>query len=724
MPDQSRRFRLVTPPPEQPTEGRRFRLAQEAFDLPELKGVINRRIGELKGGASPFGPNDPAQGEQVRRLIGMGMALQGPRSPLGKADALAEADPSLRFGTDPLGNIFVEGDFGEGPQRFFINAPGPSGQDVSEFVVEGLFQAPLVLAGAGLGGAALGTAGRIGGAALGAGSGSALRDVASGQPIDPRMAAFSAGTAGLFEGVAPLVANVIGRVLRSRSMFSGGRLTPRGRQVLTRAGIDPDSVTNDFVREFRKAINQADDPVQAAAVAEAQSLPRPVPLSRGDVTRSPIAAGEEQAALAGARGKEALEAAALLKGTKPNQGVTGTQTQALLDNLSAIQSRLGGGARTVTEAGQGAARAQAALVAQRDALKASATSAFETARQARAGILTPAVRDLGRILRRSFNESFNPATAPKVSRLIDQFKGFERRFPGRVASVNVRALENWRQVASAMQRSNDPVEQAAAGHVLRAFDDYLDEIAETAAVRGDPGAIEAFRNARGLWRQLRQKFSDNRIIADILKTGPDGALVTPPSEALNRVFTASGLGQRKDAVQALTRIRRLLGPESPEWLALKEEGFLRLARTQRPGGTTNVLDLEAVSGARFSSELNTALTRSPELMKVLYTPQETALLRQFATVAQRATVPPRGAVNPSGSAFAIERTLSRMGFIGQKGVDLARAMLRGLRQEAANRAARQSFGQALPPPRPQLPPGIGGVLGAPAGQVANERLLR
>ncbi|MCG8358640.1 MAG: hypothetical protein MI920_23995 [Kiloniellales bacterium] len=283
-----------------------------------------------------------------------------------------------------------------------------------------------------------------------------------------------------------------------------------------------------------------------------------MPLTRGDVTRNPAIQVIEDAASRGAFGP-APQATAT--------GVRAQQQAALLESANALQRRLAGGSEVVLETGQGMARVQGRLLEQADFLRQRVRDSYQAARTAGGAVLPQTLRDAGRLVRRELLSSFNPRTAPQSFGLAQDLAGFTERAPGRITSVKLQALENWRQQVSALSRSNNPVEAAAASRLREGFDQFMDRVAEQGLLLGDEGALQAFKQSRSLSRELVLKFREDNIVASIIDTAPDisgqRVLRLTPEEALNKVFTANALGGKEGSTRALQRLRVLLGEKEP-----------------------------------------------------------------------------------------------------------------------------------------------------------------
>ena len=581
------------------------------MDVPELPSEITRRI-------------IPGEGQ-----LGVKMGLA--RGDLGKLDIFRRAYPDAPARLDDFGNALVEM---EG-QEYYPNRPGFSGQDVTDIAQTALIELPFAVAG----GRALRPLGKLGtaiGTGLGVGTGSIVQDIAargagSNEPIDFQTAAIAALVGGAFEFAAPLLKPFFTRFFKNPAMVADGAVTNEGRKVLNRAGIDPDEIGPDFAARFQDMARDAVDPQDfAEAARRAQADEFGVPLSRGDAGGDVTQQGFEDMALKGGYGDDAANTMA---------GFRARQSDAILDARGNLGRDMGGqgldpyeGTRAAQEALSGAAQGERMAI--RDA--------YDAAGEMRANVLAEGVRDLARYVRTNFRQRFNPATAPKAASLANQLANFERTFPGKLKSLNVKVLEQYRQQVSALTRSSDPVERAAAGNIIKSFDDFMSDALDNALVRGDTEALEAFAKARGLRREFAKKFEGDRILEKLISEA-DGTLLLEPSEATRYLFGASKLGGKTGATKALRRIKGILGEESPAWQGLKEDAFLRLFP-----------DDSGVIG-KFPGAFDRVLKDSPELMAELFTGAEIQTLSRFRDVIANVTQKAPGAVNYSNTTAALSR---------------------------------------------------------------------
>lgn len=646
------------------------------FDYPELPQNIFRSSGET------IAP-------------GADMALAR-GNPAGEAAIFQSRFPDAQMSFDKHGNAVAT--MADG-RNFYLNRPGASLQDATQFVVEGTS----ALAGARLGGGAGSLAGKIGqfgGAAVGTGAQSigmdlAARSEGSEQPVDLKRARNEA----MFGAGGELAASALGvifrRLLASPAYFNRatGELTERGRTTLEEVGVDPDAVSRQFLDRFEDTARRATTPQQSLALAEAESLPSPVRLSQGDVTRDVTQQATEDALLKGAHGEGAKDVM---------QGFRANQQDALRGNVPGIQSELSGGPPLVTAPGEGAGMATARLQALAKAERAGVTAAYDKARATNAAVNVKDVGNLGKQMRQSMQD-FDLGSLPNATSLLKTFEGFQSMAGGNITAVKVGAMEQWRRRVtnsiSGAERTN-PTEAAALKRLRAQYDQFSDTALERGLITGDDAALNAWKGARDARRKVAQRFENDKIVKQLV----DGDL--SPEHALNTIFGAGKLGAKQASEKALLKIKMTLGPNSREWKAMREEAFLKLVQNQDAGARGQ--DLATMfSGDKYATMLDAAMKNSPTLMKTLFTQSEIGVLQQLKRTALRATNRVPGAVNTSNSAHEFFRNSARRLFGGA--YDLTAAIAK---KAAGNIPGHMKVTAATKGPMiPSRPTGLGGAVG-------------
>lgn len=693
----------------------------DRLDLPEIRPFFMNRQAEINQEIQTF----PQGSEQRNNLAGESKNIHNilkmtglRRDDTKAADFIIENFPNSKvFVTDegrPLITMTDPKTLKE--NQFFLNKPGFSERDFENLAAEEMIQLPLIFLGGVGGKAVMGTAGKVMGAGAGAASGSVARDVLADVSVDKLNAALSGTFVAGFEAVAPALANFVARTLGNTRMYKpGSGFTKEGEKVLKTAGIDPESVTPELAKTFDEFASQTPDKLAALKKAEANTLPESVPLSEGQLTRNPIKAGLEDAALKGGAGEEAFAAAS---------SFAEVQDAALKGNVDAMRELI---RRTApkTELPQQAVEAtQNALANQANVLKQRINNAYQIADSKGASVLPEGLKQARNHIAANLR-TFNPDRAGNVINQVNRLVTIQDELAkgnARISSVNVKAVENWRSQLSSLTQSSDPVERAAAGTALKGFDDFMDNMLDAALVRGDTEALQAFKNARSLRRDFGKKFQSNKIVEKLIKQ-EDGTLALTPSEATNVLFEVNTLGAKNGSVKAVQHIKKLVGPDSKEWAQLKEAAFLKLLTTQGKGNVRGVDLSRPFSGDKFATAVDGAMQKSPELVKEFFTPKEWQLIQQFKRVALTVTNKPSGAVNTSNTTHALVRILDQMGFAGRQARSFIDNAFSGVnKSRASTDVVNQINKPQLPKVTAPLPAGLpGGILGIPpAMEMSNE----
>jgi hypothetical protein len=684
-----------------PPEGQARRVAPEGQAAQAGPGFFQRTGNWLMGhGRSaefdyPELPDLKIKGDVLTTGARMGVA----RSDFGKFDVLrtqlGEDMPGAKL--DSFGNLYVDlspelaariqgkiawpENMGPAPTlkpgKYYLNKPGLSGQDIAETVGTILPAAIGGGVGASAGKAVAAGLGRVAGAAIGSGIGSIAQDLGaqaegSRDPVSLKAAGQVAALAGAGEFAIPIIGKFLGGFVRNRRYFANGALTPAGEDVFRRLGVDPSDVSPELAASFGKMAATAESPEQAAILAQSRALPGgPVPLTRGDLSRNVRQQRFEDAALKGIEGEAARTVAV---------GAQQAKNEALFRNAAAVQGRIGGNVQPqITAPAEGMLQAQQGLAAKAAAAKQAIGDAYITARGGEAYLDSRYVQGLADHITTGVRRDFTPGTVDAAEKVMADLRGLGDTTAQGTGSASIRQLEEWRQRASRTYRGladTDP-SKAAIKQMLDGYDAMTKVALRRSLYQGDVAAVEAWKKAAGLRADFAKRFQSNEIMGDLIERGPGGkGLKVSPDDALNYLWTVNGVG-KKGAGQALYAMKQELGADSAPWLALKEAQFMRLLRSQGEGNKLGGDMRPLFSGDKFMTAFRKAMTDSPEMMRSLYTPEDFALVKQFAEIAQRATNRVEGAVNTSGSAYALNDIVNRMigsGLLGRLGIATVRKL--------------------------------------------------
>lgn len=477
-------------------------------------------------------------------------------------------------------------------------------------------------------------------------------------------AVLGAGAGATLEGV---VAPLAGKLLYSKSapaMFNQntGNLTPQGMKFVAEYAkqnkLDIDELTTELQREIAAQASTAGktralNPQQAIALAEAQSLPVKAPMTQGQLTQDPMQYLFESEAAKGRFGEMARN---------PIQKVYDAQQEVLQANAAAIRNQVAGlkpGVDAVSEPGMRGQAIQSALASLRDNENEAVRALYQAARRGGdAAIDGTAYRQGVQNVLLDVAEDFSPDSVPKVTSILRQLSANADNQGS--ADTLVSSVFRARRNLTSLQGEFGTVEGAAAGRAKQALDKYLIDTMDEAAISGDAGAIDRWREAIKAFRAYATKFEGDDLIQTLTERGNTGSsLKVDPVDAVNVIFGRDAVGfvGKGGLTRDLKKMRDVLGDDSAAWKALKEEAFLRFLR--KSDGAMRPTE-QAFSGANFSKAWNDAQKNSPHILRVLFTKDEQNLISQFARYAQRVTVAPTGGVNTSNTTGAAMMFLQKL----------------------------------------------------------------
>ena len=578
--------------------------------------------------------------------VGMKLALG--RDDLRKVDIFRDMFGKVPAKLDKFGNAIVslDGSFANRfkiePGDYYLNEPGASSQDVDDIMTTALSEIFFARLGSKIGGKYFGTAGKIIGGGAGAGGGSVAQDVVAGvagseRGIDP-ISALVATTFGIGgETVSQLAVPFLKKFFTSNEFIKDGILTNSGKKALKTVGIDPNDVTPEFITKFENFSQTAISPQEAARLAAGESLPQPVGLSQGDITRK--------------ESIQSIENEILARNDTPGNIMSDfrvKQQNQLTENIPLIQQKIAPTTVNALDPVDAAVDVFSELnkkskVAQR---KVDRLYSVARGRGKNAFLDNTNLNDQVEIISKNVSENFNPLNTPKAFNLINDLKKVSN-----LKKVSVNDLENWRKRAN-NSLGADKSENAAIKATIREYDGFVDNLMDDLVLSGDADKFKFWFKARKANKEFREKFSDNKIIAKILdKDNP-----LEPSEAFNLLFTPNAVG-KTGVRRTVLKLKENLSEEG--FNKLKQGAFLRIAE-QAQKVASGEQGVKAFSGAGFKSALVKLQIRTPELYNALFTKSDTALLNQFANVAELATTSVPGGKNVSGTAAVVTRKMQQV----------------------------------------------------------------
>ena len=412
----------------------------------------------------------------------------------------------------------------------------------------------------------------------------------------------------------------------------------------------------------------------AQRIATAQALPVPIPLTRGQATRS-----FEQLRFEGETAKSPTTGA-------PLRERAAQQNAALASNFEAMIDATGARAPNVVETGRAVDQALVRAAASKKAEFRAKYKAAEAAGEMEEPVSMAPVVD--------FLQQNASANAPELAGGV---LGLAQRELIRLGGAEVvdgvlvprdlplKSVELVRrQVGNAMDSAPANATNMRAGVQLR---DVIDRQTE-----GLGGGL--YRDARAARRRYAQLFEDNAIVRDLLRTRRGTA---DRQVALEDVFRRSIINGDRASVGALRRTLQVAGGEdgAQAWRELQGATLRHMLDAATSNVATDTAGNPIFSAAKLNSAVR-ALDADGRLDFVL-SKQGAQTVRDLNEISKVVTTLPPGSVNTSNTASVLIAAISEAGLTGSL-TGLPLPVLSGLRALAVHvkdRRIRQRVQEAL-----------------------------
>lgn len=169
------------------------------------------------------------------------------------------------------------------------------------------------------------------------------------------------------------------------------------------------------------------------------------------------------------------------------------------------------------------------------------------------------------------------------------------------ANLSFREFEATRRYLSGLRSSAKGSERATITAMVRAYDDWADNMVDMAMYHGDDAALQAFKDARALRAEYGSKFGPQDTVTRSGRRVQDRAgkvmediveLDLGPEQVVGRVFGGGQLGRSPESVEILRRMEKAVGRDSAEWKAMQEAGYMRIFYDNRgrPRSATQIVN--------------------------------------------------------------------------------------------------------------------------------------
>ncbi len=213
--------------------------------------------------------------------------------------------------------------------------------------------------------------------------------------------------------------------------------------------------------------------------------------------------------------------------------------------------------------------------------------------------------------------TLHPATSRTLARIRESVA--EVASNPNVKGVTLKALETQRRIINSnIEAAANPPDRAAMQALKREFDGWMDDAVEDALVSGDPAALKAIKEARGLRAEYARRFEGfgdtDRFIAGLL----DGSRT--PEELVN-IALGAGRVSKSSAARYIDRLKAAVQDDPGVMQGLRAAHFDRL--TVGPNG-------KPLDPGQIIRNIESTWYSNASIVKALYSPKEWNQVQRLA----------------------------------------------------------------------------------------------
>jgi len=501
-----------------------------------------------------------------------------------------------------------------------------------------------------------------------------------------------------------------------------GQLTEEARRQLTAIGVNADEVSGQLARAYMEAAQDATrggagGAAERAGEVAARTAPARsfgIDTTRGQATGDIPQIASEEAMRAGARGNAAFRE--MDEFGRRQRGQVSTARDSLAREVAP-----GGGQ---TDAVDAAEMAIAGVRREAETARTAGREAYKAFEDMGGGIKGGAVKNLDERLAVALDaegiiiDELTPNASAALGVMRRQFAGAEN---GAVPFANLeRTRQMLRRFASAAESGSLGQDQMAMKALIGEYDEWLEGAMDYAISDGSSAALEAVRKARGLWSDYLRTYTGKKGADNMIRKVVEDEMA--PDQVIGWLLGASkNIGGGQSSLIA-KRFRDILGPDSPEFQAMKKATIDRL--TMNNGEIRTPAEIASALGGFLDGKGKT-------LAESMFTPAELRRVREFRE-AMRVLQVPAKAGNPSGSGYEVARAatsaaralFTALGFAsGGPGGAVIGAAGTSAAADFVNRLAAKAATQGIRGPAPSLG-GAVGLGGGGAAALAGESPIR
>ena len=619
---------------------------------------------------------DAQMGVGEAAKVGIGLMLTPNQE--SQADIILASIPGSAIREDKYGNVIVNMPDGK---NFYLNKPGASFQDFIQTTgqilqyIPGYSMVAKKLAKSYFKRALAQTAVASGTSIA---QDLAAKGLGAEQTIDvPKLATTAALTLG-FEGalfpVGQAAFRVLKRIFKNKKYYTVGKdgkltLNEKGRRAVEEAGLDPNTVTDDFIRKFteRLSAGMTDDFAKARTEADF---------------------GIDLAASQTGLPKDKISLANLYEATKGTFGETAQrkaveffskQNVQIREGLESIIERFNKGQIDTPDLESAGARILDSVRKKFQAADDKVQTAYNQVNKqgvflgfgSNIKVLTNSIRKGINDAVGSFDPKVMPGTAAALNSLDDLARQVGKGKQKEVDQVVFDTFEKRRMfindLINSAKKEGGP-DYRALINIKKQYDKFINDAVDNALFSGSKKALKAIGNARKAVIERERLFGLNPIIKNgqIIKDKAGEVLnkiindpdITP-FEVINYAIGSKKIGVGQTPLRVIRRLKQIIGVDNiSKGLSNRDFVGLRTAVFERV--LSNAIVNNRFVPARVVKEFDDIFKNNKEFMNELFTSAEQKQLRKLVEVIRK-TLEPKDVANLSNTGSVLSRALQQAG---------------------------------------------------------------
>jgi hypothetical protein len=192
------------------------------------------------------------------------------------------------------------------------------------------------------------------------------------------------------------------------------------------------------------------------------------------------------------------------------------------------------------------------------------------------------------------------ASTPIASGALDAIDKIENlRLPNRAdprtafadqpETINLQGLERGRKLLQSYYRRTQPgsEERRAVSAIISEFDNQVERAISDGLFSGDPAALEAFQKARSQYSAYQRTYRGTDDVGAAMRRIVERQAT--PEEISNMIVGSGKIGATGTPVRIADRLEQILGPQSPEWNAIRQAMWKKASQVRNAKGEIDPL---------------------------------------------------------------------------------------------------------------------------------------